>query len=695
MTRLAITLLCCASACRAAPRDVDPCTNASSCLARFWDSLGDVQLSQGDDVAAVTSYRRAFDHRAPDDLHGRTLDARGLYRSYIVSNHYESAMHYAAIAYTTSAKLEDRELRGRVLVGVLTLLVDMGDLPAAEAVLREAESVVDPSTDVGLTMREMGAAIELAHGRARIAVHELQEVQAQASRHEDRLLVDTTLDLVEAALEAGELDLAEQTLAGYPAMLRTPGEPSQMYADESARLLVARGRNDEAIATTSSALKADPGDLRAEIEGTRGRALMRSGHLAQAETSLWAAIEATEALRDETTLDAFKPGVMEQLREPFEDLFRLYVDQGRVVDALEVVQRATARSLYDGLASVRSDGGPIAKQIDLAGDRATGLVALAHSLRASGSARPPDGATLVARLKGRHVLTYFRAGGDIWVIAIRASAPPIARRIGAVEVVRAKIDAWLAAPDQLANAKDLAQLLLPADVRPAPGITLYVAADEPVREVSFAALPVDAGYLVDKNPIAYAPSASLPAPPRLADAAPAIVLGDPTGDLPAARREAIDVAAAVGGEVFVGAEATRQRVVSRARVLHIAGHTELTPRGPALSLADGHLDSGEIIDQRLSADVVVLSSCATANPRDRDELAPVANAFLAAGAGAVVATRWAVEDAVARRFARTFYAAGGATHPVAATAAAQRQLIADNVAAQQWATFVVLQTPSR
>jgi CHAT domain-containing protein len=107
-------------------------------------------------------------------------------------------------------------------------------------------------------------------------------------------------------------------------------------------------------------------------------------------------------------------------------------------------------------------------------------------------------------------------------------------------------------------------------------------------------------------------------------------------------------------------------------------------------LADGLLASGEIVDRGIAADVVVLASCASADPLDRDELGPLANAFLAAGSSAVVATQWSVEDVIARRFVEGFYAAGGARSPIRAVAAAQRRLLDERVPVAAWSMFVVV-----
>ena len=106
-----------------------------------WSAFGDAMRAR-DSPRAAELYLRAFAHRDAEDLRGRVIDARALYRTYAAANAYTDALHYAAIAYELSAGLDDTELRGRVLTGVTALLYDIGALSAAEAVMVEADAIV-------------------------------------------------------------------------------------------------------------------------------------------------------------------------------------------------------------------------------------------------------------------------------------------------------------------------------------------------------------------------------------------------------------------------------------------------------------------------------------------------------------------------------------------------------------------------
>jgi CHAT domain-containing protein len=222
---------------------------------------------------------------------------------------------------------------------------------------------------------------------------------------------------------------------------------------------------------------------------------------------------------------------------------------------------------------------------------------------------------------------------------------------------------------------------------------LFVVLDDALGDVTFASLRRHDVYLVERNPVAYGLSAtSLSLEHEPPSTTSAVVLGDPTSDLPDARDEAVDVAQALDVIPYLGVAATRAVVLAaaNANVLHIAAHTDSSARGPEIHLATASVDAATILEYAIAPPLVVLLGCSSARIADRDALGALASAFIAAGAGTVVASRWTVDDAFAHRFARVFYAEHGAHDPIAALAAAQRRLLYEGVPAGQWATFVVV-----
>jgi CHAT domain-containing protein len=149
-----------------------------------------------------------------------------------------------------------------------------------------------------------------------------------------------------------------------------------------------------------------------------------------------------------------------------------------------------------------------------------------------------------------------------------------------------------------------------------------------------------------------------------------LVVADPTGDLPAARREAdelvslFDESALFGPVTVLTGEVTLRTFrdeLGRHDVLHFAGHAEPGRQG-SLRLKDG-LFTPRLLDQlrgRISVPgLVFLNGCGsgadiTRLAVDADPLAGVsglASSLLLSGVRHVVATLWEVRDEVARLFA--------------------------------------------
>lgn len=136
------------------------------------------------------------------------------------------------------------------------------------------------------------------------------------------------------------------------------------------------------------------------------------------------------------------------------------------------------------------------------------------------------------------------------------------------------------------------------------------------------------------------------------------------GSLPEATTEAYDVAALIGGEALVGEEATGKRLQleSAGRTfLHFAAHAAFrldTPHSSFLQLADGPFHPTDVLTLDLrGCRLVTLSACRTAIGRlsGGDEQIGLMRAFHFAGAEAVLATLWRVDDASTLFFMREFY----------------------------------------
>lgn len=181
------------------------------------------------------------------------------------------------------------------------------------------------------------------------------------------------------------------------------------------------------------------------------------------------------------------------------------------------------------------------------------------------------------------------------------------------------------------------------------------------------------------------PFAGLLARPTTSAFAPPVVIADPTSDLEYARAEGQAVHRHVGGELLIGDAVTREVALEAltrgASLIHFAGHGALDAESPwqaHLALANGEkLTLADLLVAQPKVGIVVLSGCETGvrSALSTEHRVGLPDAFLLAGARAVIATDRVVPDADARAFIEHFYASPDwAERPAAAFARAVRIL---------------------
>jgi tetratricopeptide (TPR) repeat protein len=186
--------------------------------------------------------------------------------------------------------------------------------------------------------------------------------------------------------------------------------------------------------------------------------------------------------------------------------------------------------------------------------------------------------------------------------------------------------------------------------------------------IPFAALPFAGEPLGARRTVVHLPSASVL--PFLGNGAlppgrvSALVVGNPSGELEHAEREACRVAALLGTPPLIGLAATKEAVRDGLRgkdVLHFATHARLDERAPlasGLELAFGEeLSLHEWMGLRVDAALVVLSACETGRGEATggDDVLGLARGILAAGARATVVSLWAVDDTATALVMSRFY----------------------------------------
>lgn len=180
----------------------------------------------------------------------------------------------------------------------------------------------------------------------------------------------------------------------------------------------------------------------------------------------------------------------------------------------------------------------------------------------------------------------------------------------------------------------------------------------------------------------------------------AVVVGNPTLDLPFATSEATKVADILHVTPLIGQAATVASVVGRiseGSLIHIAAHAKFEPEAPLRShirLSDGILPAARLVGNSANADLVVLSACEAGSGTALvgSEVLGLVSALIRASVGAVVASVWSVDDASTSYLMRTFHGlVADGTEPVRALARAQAEVRRQKgwSAPYYWAGFMI------
>ncbi|MFJ8924671.1 CHAT domain-containing protein [Streptomyces sp. NPDC102415] len=203
----------------------------------------------------------------------------------------------------------------------------------------------------------------------------------------------------------------------------------------------------------------------------------------------------------------------------------------------------------------------------------------------------------------------------------------------------------------------LGPLVAPLAAAARPGQTVLICPTGALHHVPFHSLAVEgSATLLDRNPVAYLPTVSLlrTLNHRVPGAGTgAVILGDPCGDLPYAREEAVALGNRLGAVPLLGEAATREQVLRRvphASVFHAACHARFDAQDP---LSSGLVLAGEVLTARdiLRQDwhgvrLAVLSACETGVGRTSrtDETLGLSRSLLFAGVRSLVMSLWRVPD---------------------------------------------------
>lgn len=461
-------------------------------------------------------------------------------------------------------------------------------------------------------------------------------------------------------------------LAGDPVRARReldamaqPEDPLQRVQLERTRgqLLLAEGRPAEALALfqglAAMPVDGDEGNYRMWALDGVSRSHAALGQPREAAQALDQALAAVDDVRARFRSEEFRMGLFSDLQTLFERAILLHAESGDDAGAFAISERSRARALLDAVA----DRGRAPED----------------------ATAPPVGIdTLQALLREDERLIAYHALPDVllaWVVSpsgVRGHRIPLKR----ADLARL-VDAWRQAiigldPAAIGAGARIAELLV-APLGLEDGKRLIVVPHGPLHYLPFQALRLDDRYLVERHPIAVAPSAGIAA--RLASRATRtaprlLAFGNPlvspavADPLPGAEREVNQIATLFPRpEVYLLADATRARFEAsapEARIVHVAAHARadlVDPLHSQILLADQDgtqhfLEAGDVLGMGLgNVALVTLSACESGLGRvdDGDEVQGFTRSFLSAGASALVASLWPVPDRDTERLMTTMY----------------------------------------
>jgi CHAT domain-containing protein len=368
--------------------------------------------------------------------------------------------------------------------------------------------------------------------------------------------------------------------------------------------------------------------------------------------------------------------------EPYSEMAVLMIEEGRIEEAFESMERYRSRVLVEILRSGprRTEAEPPLQP----------LAPQPVSLREIASRLSRDAVLVEYLVTDEKTYAFVIAGETIELRAIDIGREKLAEQAEAFRALLAD-----RRPDFRKSARALHQTLIaPIADLVAKRRSWILVPDGPLWNLPFQAL-LDArgSYLAEQAAIVYAPSTAAwmemsrtPQSSSTNSRRDLLAFGNPTAPpatgvegtrgtlaaLPEAEAEVKSAARfyGAGSAVYVRDEATEERFKAEApkyRVLHVAGHGVLNDASPMhsyLLLAsgpaksdDGYLEAGELMQMDLGADLVVLSACDTARGQYAagEGIIGFSWALFAARCRTQVVSQWKVDSTATSVLMRNFH----------------------------------------
>ena len=432
------------------------------------------------------------------------------------------------------------------------------------------------------------------------------------------------------------------------------------------------------------------------------------------------AVDIVESMRAALKVEEFRNSFQTKTQDLYRDIITILIELGRSKDAFNYLERSRSRSFIDLLGNQKLELKTKTDQKAL--DHVTTLQARLDSLSRELASFETQPRELVNRVREA------KAAYEEALVRLKQSSPQLSSFIAvdpltqdqvqgllepgvallSYKVTAEKVYLWLVTPSgtkfyQVPTAPSevdrlvrtyrervqrlesvseelgrLSQLLIAPALPDLAGMRyLGIIPDGPLHFLSFAALPVPDGVLVDFYPLFYSPAGSVLkytfAKRSRVKLTKVLAIGNPdlgnyNYQLPLAELEARSIRWEFPDlDVLTGAKATKEWIVaniSRYGIIHLATHGEFDDLNPLLSSlwlaspdpSNRRLTVREVFGLNIQADLVTLSACQTGLGKlDAGELIGLNRAFIYAGTHALVSALWRVDDLATSVLMKHFY----------------------------------------
>ncbi|MGG6270059.1 CHAT domain-containing protein [Leptolyngbya sp. AN03gr2] len=669
--------------------------------------IGAVYLSLGQYPKALVSYQQALKvQQTMRDRRGESLTLIGMGTLYWSLGQYSKALGSYQQALKIQQTVQDRRGEGGALTGIGTLYWQLGQYPKALDFLQQAlqiQRTVQDRPSEGTTLSSIGL-VYLSLGQDSKALDFLQQALQVQRTMQDRRGEGATLSNIAAVYQglgqdSKALDFRQQALQIHRTVRDRLSEGATLSGIGRGYSNI--GQYPKALDFYQQALQIQRTVRDRSGEGKTlsimGALLIKLKQYRAAEQSLYQAIAAYEQLRPGLQ-DPDKISLNETQRNPYDWLQIALVAQNKTTAALEVAERGRTRALVELLAT-RLAGNPNEVQT------------------IQRLSQPPTIAQIqrVAKQQNATLVEYSVLGKELYIWLVRPTGqiqfrktPYQFSRVELQELVsvtrgelqrgarRSSTPLPQTNNDRLNRfgsyqLRKLHQLLIEpiADLLPKnPNDRVIFIPQNELFLVPFPALMDAKGnYLIEQHTLLSAPSIQVLSltqqnQQRLNSRRDrtALVVGNPTlpklsevnlSPLPAAEQEARTIAQLFRTTPMIGSAATEAAVVKQmpqARFIHLATHGLLTRNNGeapgAIVLApnrpnqvdDGLLTPTEILGMNLTAELVVLSACDTAQGDvTSDGIVGLSRSLVAAGVPSVVVSLWSISDVSTSVLMSEFY----------------------------------------